>query len=576
MPDPSRRLVAILAGDVVGYSAMMERNEAAVLADLFALERQIVEPSVNDHGGRVFKTTGDGFLAEFASVAGAVEAAIEMQESMASRVFTGEPIALRIGVNLGDVVDRQGDLYGDGVNLAARLESAAQSGGIMISEAVHSPLPEALRRRFSPSGPLELKNITRDVRGWRWPSSAEASSSARGSDERSTLAVLPFSNLSGNPHDDHFASGLTEDLTMALSRFHWFMVTARSSTIHFGSSDADIARAEAALQARYVVIGGVRVAGNRVRVTARLLDNADDRQIWSDRYDRELKDIFEVQDDITAAIVGAAIPHLISSVRRPSSRRADFSSWQLAMQGIDLMWRSDLANDQVVAARDLLEQALDIDHDNTTAMLGLAFSLANPYFYGGIERDLDRARELAQRAIAIDDTSALAWAVLAMTDIYAGLHESAERLLHRAIALNPNLAVAHGLMSLEQAFRMNVDKCDAAFHQMQRLSPRDPLLTFYEASRAMARIGVGDYRAALTIIEPVLVRRPTLMPAWRIQAVAQELLGHHEDAVESVRRLLQLGPVTVEWMRRNLAPFEDPDAMERYYRALAAAGVPQK
>lgn len=209
-------------------------------------------------------------------------------------------------------------------------------------------------------------------------------------------------------------------------------------------------------------------------------------------------------------------------------------------------------------------------------MLGLAFSFANPYFYGGIERDLDRARELAQRAIAIDDTSALAWAVLGMTDIYEGMHDSAERLLHRAIALNPNLAVAHGLMSLEQAFRMNVEKCDAAFEQMRRLSPRDPLLTFYEASRAMARIGVGDYEAALTVIEPVLASRPTLMPAWRIQAVAQELLGHHEDAVESVRRLLELGPVTVEWMRRNLAPFEDRDVMERYYQALSSAGVPEE
>ena len=577
MESGDRRLAAIVVADVVGYSAMMERDEADTLSRLFAMRSQLIEPAVSTRGGHIVKTIGDGVLAEFPSVVNAVEAAVAVQEGLADWPDIGEPLRLRIGVHLGDVAIRDEDIFGDGVNVAARLEQAAEPGGILISGAAHDQLVGHFKGSFVDAGALELKNISRPVQAWHW---GEATSTQQvrtsATTTKPSIAVLPFDNLSGDPEQDFLADGMVEDLITMLSRFHWFRVIARNSSFTFRRQATDIIEVGKKLGARYVLEGSVRRAGTRIRVAAQLIDTADNTHVWADRFDSVVEDIFDLQDQIVRSIVGAVVPQFVSSFQpsRQAESRTNLSSWELAMRGWNLAWRLEESEDAILRARELFEQALAEDDANALAYCGLAFSYSNPYYQAQLERDVPSAIAAARQALEIDDRDAFAWCLLGVAQIYGNNLVDAERHLKRAIAINPSLALAHSYMALVSCFRPDSATTDHWAARTEELSPADPLLPIVSVARSMARFGEGDYAGALEVVDKTLAVAPELQSAWRLRAASLEMLGDHAAATAAIESVLALGPVNMEWIRKEATPFAEPEPWATYLDALHRAGVP--
>ena len=326
---PQRRLAAVLAADVVGFSALMGQDEEGTLARIKDLRREVLEPKVNDHQGRVVKTTGDGILVEFSSPVEAVRCATEIQECLAATGSRESPKALqlRIGINLGDIIiEADGDIYGDGVNVAARLEQMAEPGGIWDSGKVYEEVRDKLPYSFEDQGEQQVKNITRPVRVYSLQAAptdtgAPSTRPALPLPDRPSLAVLPFTNMSGDPEQEYFADGVVEEIITALSRVRWFFVIARNSSFTYKGRSVDIRQVGRELGVRYVLEGSIRKAGSRVRVTGQLIEAANGRHVWADRFDGELADIFDLQDRITESVVGAIEPSISrAEIERSSAK----------------------------------------------------------------------------------------------------------------------------------------------------------------------------------------------------------------------------------------------------------------
>jgi adenylate cyclase len=321
MTAPARKLAAIVSADVAGYSRLMGRDEAGTLQRLKAHRSELIDALIDKHGGRIVKTTGDGLLLEFPSVVAAVECCIAVQMGMVERNegINDDAIRFRIGVHLGDVIVDDDDIYGDGVNIAARLQEIGDVGGIAISRDAHNSVDGRIEAQFTDGGDHELKNIAKPVQVWRWEPAAAgiaATSPQTESDplylsDKPSIAVLPFDNMSGDPEQEYFADGITEDIITELSRFREFLVIARNSTFAYKGAAMDLTAVAGELNARYMVEGSVRKAGNRVRVTAQLIEGASNTHLWADRFDGELTDIFALQDEITSAIVAAVAPRSV-------------------------------------------------------------------------------------------------------------------------------------------------------------------------------------------------------------------------------------------------------------------------
>jgi adenylate cyclase len=345
MPDcAERRLAAIMAVDVVGYSRLMGADEEGTLAALKAIRREWVDPRIVEHRGRIVKTTGDGLLVEFASVVAAVRCTVGVQREMAERNI-GVPaetrIEFRVGINLGDIIIDGDDIFGDGVNIAARLETLAEPGGICVSRVVHDQVRDKLAFAFEDMGEQALKNITRPVRTYRVMAALGAASTRAGSGpslpDKPSIAVLPFANMSGDPEQEYFADGMVEEIITALSRIRWLFVIARNSSFTYKGQAVDVKQVGRELGVRYVLEGSVRRGGNRVRVTAQLIDAFTSAHIWAERYDRDLTDIFAVQDEITASVAGIIEPALVAAeqervLRKPPDR---LDAWEVYQRG---MW----------------------------------------------------------------------------------------------------------------------------------------------------------------------------------------------------------------------------------------------
>jgi adenylate cyclase len=565
-----RRLAGILVGDVVGFSAAVGRDEVGTLAQLFEIQSQVVGPAVEAAGGRIVKTTGDGFLAEFPSVVDGVGAALGIQRAIGERPVVGPPMVMRMGFHLADVVVRDGDIFGDGVNIAARLEQAADPGGLLISEAARRALVGGIGAEFASGGDLELKNIAHPVTVWRWTGASETRTPPVGSRERPKIAVLPFENLSGDADQDHWVSGVVEDLTTTLSRFHWFRVIARLSSEAAAARGEPLEDVARRLGADYVVVGSVRKAGDRIRIAAQLIDIRSQDHIWADRFDRQVGDLFELQDDIVRSIVGALVPGLVSSYQPP--HRATLSSWEQAMRGWSLAFDQERSN--LAEARTAFEAALADDESNTLALSGLAFVHSNPYYQVGVERDAERALAYANRALDVDDGDAFAWALAGIATFFSGDSATAERLLMKALQRNPSLTLAHGYLAHVASFRHDVETAEERTKTVLELSPADWSVPLALLARAMARFGVGDYEGALASVDEGLAIVPSNPSGLRVRAASLEMLGRHDEATRVIERLLELDPVTLVWLRSNLTPLEDPVAWQAYLGSLEAAGVP--
>src|SRR5512143_2838471 len=334
-----RRLAAILAADVVGYSRLMGANEEATLADLKRHRRELTDPKITEHRGRIVKSTGDGILVEFASVVDAVRCAIEIQHSMSERnadLPQQKRIDFRVGINVGDIITEDGDIFGDGVNIAARLEGIAQPGGICISDDAYRQVRGKLDANFQDAGERALKNIARPVRVYwlRFNEKFAIAATTLALPSKPSIAVLAFQNMSGDPEQEYFADGIAEDVITALSRLRWLFVVARNSSFTYKGKSVDVRQVGRELGVRYVLEGSVRKTGNRVRINAQLIDASDGHHVWADRYDRALEDIFAAQDEMTNQITSAIAPGIVAAeVQRAQEKDADkLSTWERLMQ----------------------------------------------------------------------------------------------------------------------------------------------------------------------------------------------------------------------------------------------------
>jgi TolB-like protein/Tfp pilus assembly protein PilF len=496
----SRRLAAILAADVVGFGRLMEQDEVGTLAALKSRRKDVLDPLVAKHQGRVFKVTGDGVLVEFGSAVNAVQCAVDLQQAFADAnkdLSDDRRIVLRIGVNLGDVMVEGGDLYGDGVNIAARLEALAEPGGILVAGTAHDHLGTKVKVGFEDMGALNLKNISQPVRAYRAGTAEAVASEPPALPDKPSVAVLPFENLSGDPEQEYFSDGITEDIITELARFHSLFVIARNSSFQYRGKAVDVRRVGRELGVRYVVEGSVRRSENRVRITAQLLEADSGAHLWADRYDRALDDIFAVQEEVTRAIV-AALPRLIGEAQVEHRRRRPtrhLSAYDLVLRGEWQMSHGGVTGNQ--EALSLFEQALAIDPACARAHAYIAYqhTYAVFQFSSGSEERLRRARHHAEQALALDDGDATVHENAAFVHLVAGEHRLAESHAIKAVMLNPNDRYAVGARGLVAMFRGDA-RLGIEWHlKARRLDPRnfnagrEPLIEAYYCAR--------DYAAAL-------------------------------------------------------------------------------
>jgi adenylate cyclase len=371
-----RRLTAIVSADVAGYSRLMGRDESGTLAALKAVRQEVVDPAIAMHGGRIVKTTGDGLLLEFPSVVNAVRCAVEVQTAMASKrvdVPDDRRIAFRIGINLGDIIVEGDDIFGDGVNVAARLQEIATAGGICISSRVYEDVRDRLDTAFDDGGVQTLKNIARPVQVWRWQPGKTAwpeptpPSTPLPLPDKPSIAVLPFQNMSGDPEQDYFVDGLVEDIITALSRISWFFVIARNSSFTYKGRAVDVRQVGRELGVRYVVEGSVRKAGNKLRISGQLVDTASGNHIWADRFDGTLEDVFDLQDKITSNVAGAIEPRVQQAeIRRAQAKLTDsLSAYDLLLRALACV--QEAKGESINEALRLTEQAIVADRQFSSA-----------------------------------------------------------------------------------------------------------------------------------------------------------------------------------------------------------------
>jgi TolB-like protein len=444
-----RRLAAILAADVVGYSRLMERDEVGTLATLKARRKDVLSPLVAKHQGRIFKTTGDGVLVEFASAVNAVQCAVELQQGMVAAngdLPEEQRIVLRIGINLGDVMVEGGDLYGDGVNIAARLEALADPGGILVSGTAHDHVGTRVKVGFEDLGTQTLKNIAQPVRvyGVRPGATAPPARPALTPPDKPSIAVLPFANLSGDQEQEYFSDGLTEDIITELSRFRNLAVIARNSSFAYRGKEVNIGTIARELRVEYVLEGSVRRAGQRVRITAQLIQAASGHHIWAERYDREITDIFSVQDEVTRSITGTLAIELDEMSLRQARHKSPESlqAYEHWLRGRSVIYSMGQG---IFQARQHFERAIAADPTYARGHSGLAHT----YMWEALEFPLpgdprtaawNKASEHALAAVKLDDMDYEAHLLLAWQYLYQGEWDRSQEHLDRALRLNPNAA----------------------------------------------------------------------------------------------------------------------------------------
>jgi adenylate cyclase len=589
-PSVQRRLAAILAADVAGYSRLMGADEEGTLARLKAIRRELSDPKIKEHRGRIVKTTGDGLLVEFASVVDAMRCAVDVQREMALRnaaVAAERRIEFRIGINLGDIIIDGKDIFGDGVNVAARLEALAEPGGICVSRVVRDQVRDKLDFAFEDRGEQQVKNIARPVRVFDVRTAMESPPTTPDPPaaplplplpEKPSIAVLPFQNMSGDPEQEYFADGMVEDIITALSRNRAFFVISRNTTFTYKGPAVDIAKVARELGVRYVLEGSVRRSGNRVRITAQLIDAASGRHLWADRYDREMADVFAVQDEIARTITGELAPGIIAAEMQQARRKdpTQLDAWDRTMRAhwhIRRFTREDLAE-----AQRLLGEAVELDPANSTALSDLAFANHFEAVFGwgeDLARSFSRSGEAARRAVAIDDSDANAHTALAIFDLFSGRHEEARRRLRRALDLDPN-SVARGYLGVSYAFAGDYEATLSHCGEAIRLSPRDPLLIIWHLCQGWAALLSERYEKAIEFAMEAVEANPEFPDNYAVLAAAH---GHLADAVAAraaLGELLRRMPGLTASDDRLNRPFGSAAQRERFLEGLRLAGLPEK
>ena len=575
------KLTAIFYADVAGYSRLSAGDEIGTHKRVMALLDYASE-TIAARGGTVLRYAGDAILADFPSILKAVQTAVDIQTELAARNADRpeeERVLLRIGLNIGEVLQDRGEIYGDGVNLAARLEAAARPGGVCVSAAVYEQIQGKLEATFVDGGRESFKNIPLPTQVYHWTTGVqEATPPARLTlPSKPSIAILAFENMSNDPEQEYFAEGISEDIITELSRFRSLFVIARNSSFAFKGRATEAREIGRKLGVRYIVEGSVRRAGNRIRITAQLIDAVDDKHLWAERYDRELEDIFAVQDEVTRSIVTAIEPRMISTERQLAQRKPtqNLNAWESYQRGLWHIYQ--YRSEDNFKALEFLQQAIEMDPEFAPAHAGIAFSLYVHVIMGTTsdrEADLQRGLEAGQRAVALDDLDPFAHVGLGRIQIVRAEHAQAIAAFDRALELNPSYALAyygkaHCLWHCGRA-----QEAVVCHEEAIRLSPRDPLMWTFLASKAIALFMLQRYDEALDCSRQAQQYPMTAIWAYLAELATLGALGRNDEAARALANALQREPrLCMDFIRKAL-PITDADYGERFYGGLIRAGVP--
>jgi adenylate cyclase len=578
-----RRLAAIMAADVARYSRLMGEDEEGTLAALRAIRREIADPKIAEHRGRIVKTTGDGLLVEFASVVDAVRCAVKLQREMAARntaIPAGRRIEFRMGINVGDIIIEEDDIFGDGVNIASRLEALAEPGGVCISAAAHEQVRDKLDFSFDDIGDQKVKNIARPVHAFRArlhePTIGVRDTSAplMGLPDKPSVAVLPFANMSSDPEQEFLADGIAEDIITGLSRYPSLFVIARNSCFTYKGRAVDVKVVGRELGVRYVLEGSLRKAGNRIRVTAQLVEAETGKHVWAERYDRDLADIFALQDEITEAVTIAIVPAIADAERQRAMRKPPDSldAWAAYQRGL---WHySKYTPDNNALAQKFLQKAIDLDPNFSGSYVGLALAQIQSNDLGtrGLLETLNSIEALVRRAAALDGADAEARSVLCFQLWRRGDYEGALAEAERALATAPNLASAHHMLGATLIHSGRPKEGLAAIERSMRLDPRAQQSASRVNQLAMGSYLCRDYEAAIAAAKRGIREHPEYPNPYRWLAAALGQLGRIEEAKEALEKAIAVAPATFEMYVGQRVPWHRLEDYTHMLDGLRKAG----
>jgi TolB-like protein len=574
-----------MAADVAGYSRLMHNDEEATHAALTALLADAVEPVIAEHGGHIVKHTGDGFLAEFPSAVEAVRTAMQFQNRIHELTMDDAEdrrIAFRVGINIGDVIVEAHDIFGDGVNIAARLEGVAEPGGICISQTVLNHARDKVSFEVEDAGEQTLKNIARPVHVYRIiiessrrPATPKPEIPSLALPDKPSVAVLPFTNMSGDPEQEFVSDGIAEDVITALSHYPSLFVIARNSSFTYKGRAVDVKQVGRELGVRYVLEGSVRKAGNRIRVTAQLIEAGTSNHVWAERYDRDLADIFAVQDELTEALTTALAPAIADAELRRAMRKppGSLDAWAAYQRGL---WHLSKATaDDDATAEKFFKQAIDLDPTFSGGYGALAlYQLQAAALYQKLDLSSAQrsAEALARRAVALDGADAearscLGWALQARGEADGALAE-----IERALSMSPNLAIAHGHRGATLIFAGRPREGLTALETCIRLDPRDPYLAVRLLHIACGLYFCSEYEASIEASKRLIRSYPDFPMIYRWSAAALGQLGRPAEAKEALEKAVSRTPAAFDMYVRNRAPWFRPEDHAHLVEGLRKAG----
>jgi adenylate cyclase len=574
-----RRLAAIVSADVVGYSRLMGADETGTLAALRAHRSELIDSLIAEHGGRIVKTMGDGLLLEFPSVVDAVKCSLEFQKGMLERnagIADFDALRFRIGIHLGDVIVEDDDIFGDGVNVASRIEALAEPDGIAISDDAHRQVRDRLDIAWQDGGAHEVKNIARPISVWRWTSAerqtlpiATAASEPLPPPDGPSIAVLPFDNMSGDQEQEYFADGITEDIITEISKISGLLVISRNSTFTYKGRTAkaqDICRD---LGVRYIMEGSVRKAGERVRITAQLIDGRSGGHLWAERYDRDLSDIFAVQDDVTEKIVCALEVNLADSAQGQPARVETGvpEAYDSVLRGRE-QYRL-FTKEGNLKARQLYEKAIELDTNYAAAYAGLAGVCLHEWFQGSPDA-LDRAFELALRANTLDPSLPLVYEALGNIHLFKKQYDEAFAAIKRWVEVEPGNADAYANLAGVLHFSGEPEQVIPLIEKAIRLNPFYPF--YYTLYIGQAYLMMQRYEDAIETLKRSAIRNPEALPAHLYLAACYGHLGKDAPAHEALAEVHRIHPgFSMAWAQ-TIFPYKRAADLERLIDGLRKAG----